>query len=110
MPFRPLRACVYPGCSTRVTSGRCAPHAVSLEHTRPNRDVRKWYYTLQWSHLRKQVLVDAAYTCAQCGVIQAALEVDHIVKHDGNPAVFWNRANLQALCRTCHQQKTARGA
>jgi 5-methylcytosine-specific restriction endonuclease McrA len=110
MPQRPLQYCVVPGCGTRVPSGRCAPHAVALEHTRRNRDVRKWYYTSAWIHLRQQVLVDAAYTCAQCGVVQADLDVDHILKHDGNPALFWNRANLQTLCPRCHQSKTAHGA
>jgi 5-methylcytosine-specific restriction protein A len=109
MPLAPKRYCVVPGCITLVEKGRCAPHAVALEHTRRNRDVRKWYYTLQWSELRKAVLVDAAYTCAICGVVQLALEVDHIVKHDGDPGKFWDRTNLQALCAPCHTRKTGRG-
>lgn len=109
MPQRPLRACAYPGCATLVTSGRCAPHAVAREHTRPNRETRKWYYTLAWHHLRRAVLADAAHTCAHCGQIQQDLDVDHIEKHDGNPALFWNRANLQALCPRCHSTKTAHG-
>ena len=110
MPSKPLRACAHPGCGALVTTGRCAPHAVAQEHTRPNRDVRKWYYTTQWIHLRQVVLSDAAYTCAQCGAIQGNLDVDHIVKHEGDPAQFWNQANLQALCKRCHSLKTARGA
>jgi 5-methylcytosine-specific restriction protein A len=109
MPQRPLQACAVPGCGVRVASGRCAPHAVQLEHTRRNRDVRKWYYIAQWAHLRQQVLTDAAFTCAQCGSVQGDLHVDHIVKHNGDPEVFWNRANLQTLCASCHQRKTARG-
>ena len=109
MPLAPKRYCVYPGCSTLVNAGRCAPHAVALEHTRRNRDVRKWYYTLQWSALRKAVLVEACYTCAACGQVQLALEVDHIVKHDGDPGKFWDRSNLQALCAPCHTRKTGRG-
>ena len=110
MPQRPLRYCVVPGCITRVASGRCAPHAVQLEHTRRNRDVRKWYYTVAWAHLRQVVLTEAAYTCAVCGVVQQELDVDHILKHNGDPELFWNRMNLQALCATCHQHKTNRGA
>jgi len=82
---------------------------VALEHTRPNRDVRKWYYTVAWAHLRQQVLTDAAYTCAQCGMVQAWLDVDHIVKHNGDPARFWDRANLAALCKRCHSAKTQQG-
>lgn len=109
MPQRPLQACAVPGCGTRVPAGRCAPHAVQLEHTRRNRDVRKWYYTSAWIHLRRQVLVDAGFTCAQCGQVRVDLDVDHIVKHEGDPERFWNRANLQALCSSCHTKKTGRG-
>jgi 5-methylcytosine-specific restriction endonuclease McrA len=45
-----------------------------------------------------------------CGVVQRRLEVDHIVKHEGSDHRFWDRANLQALCPTCHVAKTKRGA
>jgi 5-methylcytosine-specific restriction protein A len=107
---RPLQYCVQPGCSALVSRGRCPAHAVQQEHARPNYVVRRWYRTLRWERLRTQVLVDHAYTCADCSHVELELEVDHIRKHDGDPAQFWNRANLQPLCRTCHQRKTARGA
>jgi 5-methylcytosine-specific restriction enzyme A len=109
MPQRPLQFCAVPGCTIRVPSGRCAPHAVQLEHRRRNRDVRKWYYTSPWIHLRQQVITEACYTCAACGQVQADLQVDHIVKHEGDPARFWDLANLQPLCPTCHTRKTGRG-
>jgi 5-methylcytosine-specific restriction protein A len=82
---------------------------VQQEHARPNYDTRRWYRTERWKRLRTSVLVDHAYTCASCHHVELALEVDHIRKHDGDPARFWNRANLQPLCRTCHQRKTAKG-
>jgi 5-methylcytosine-specific restriction enzyme A len=105
-----MQYCAAPGCGTLVARGRCPVHAVQLEHTRPNRLARRWYCTARWSYLRAQVLVAAAYQCAQCGQVQQRLEVDHITKHDGNPQRFWDRANLQALCPTCHHAKTKRGA
>ena len=109
MPTKPLQYCAVPGCGVLVPTGRCAPHAVALEHTRRNRDVRRWYYTAPWLHLRRQVLVEAAFTCAQCGQVRTDLDVDHIVKHEGNSELFYNRANLQALCPACHTRKTGRG-
>ena len=101
--------CAQPGCPMQVARGRCPSHARLLEQQRPNRVVRRWYYTARWARLRAQVLVAACYTCAVCGFVQLALDVDHIRKHNGDPQKFWDRANLQALCSTCHAKKTKRG-
>jgi 5-methylcytosine-specific restriction protein A len=60
--------------------------------------------------VRRQVLLDAAYACAMCRRITLRLEVDHIAGHADDPARFWDRANLQALCGPCHAAKTRRGA
>ena len=105
-----MQYCAQPGCSVLVPRGRCPAHAVQQEHGRFNYAVRRWYRTERWKQLRLAVLVDHAYTCADCHRVELELEVDHIRKHDGDPAQFWNRENLQPLCRTCHQRKTASGA
>jgi 5-methylcytosine-specific restriction protein A len=36
-------------------------------------------------------------------------QVDHIRQHATDPGLFWDRANLQGLCRPCHTRKTTRG-
>jgi 5-methylcytosine-specific restriction endonuclease McrA len=105
-----MQFCAQPGCPVLVKRGRCAPHAVLRAHTRPNRDTRRWYYRRDWLTLRDTVLTAAAYTCAQCGQITAQLDVDHIVKHNGDPGLFLDRANVQALCKPCHSRKTGHGA
>jgi 5-methylcytosine-specific restriction protein A len=56
-----------------------------------------------------QVLSDAAHTCAGCGHVAAVLDVDHIEPHRGDRGAFWRRSNLQALCPSCHAQKTGKG-
>ncbi len=110
MPERAPHPCVVPGCGALITHGRrCAQHKVTAEHARPNYEVRRWYRTRRWSALRGRILRDQAYRCAGCGQVTATLEVDHIIKHGGIAARFWDRANLQALCRSCHQRKTQRG-
>jgi 5-methylcytosine-specific restriction protein A len=76
---------------------------------RVNKQARRGYGTRPWSLLRKQVLVDQGFACASCGIITTSLEVDHILPHDGNLALFWNRTNLQGLCVLCHSRKTRRG-
>jgi 5-methylcytosine-specific restriction protein A len=48
--------------------------------------------------------------CAACqsiGVITAANEVDHIRPHRGDKKLFWDSANWQSLCKSCHSRKTA---
>lgn len=42
------------------------------------------------------------------GRVVAAKVVDHIVPHRGDPALFWDATNHQALCVRCHNAKTAR--
>ena len=52
----------------------------------------------------------AAAWCSECakrGVRTRATDVDHIVDHRGDWAMFTDRANLQSLCHSCHSRKTA---
>ena len=109
MPPRPPHLCAVPGCGQLTLGRRCRLHAVAAEQARPNYALRRWYRTPRWKALRAKILVDQAYRCADCQQVVLALEVDHVIRHQGNPALFWNRANLQALCRSCHQRKTQRG-
>lgn len=48
--------------------------------------------------------------CVHClarGYVTASIEVDHIVPHCGDPALFWDAENnWQALCKPCHSAKT----
>ena len=37
-----------------------------------------------------------------------ATDVDHIVPHRGDPALFWDEDNWQALCHRHHSVKTRR--
>jgi 5-methylcytosine-specific restriction endonuclease McrA len=46
--------------------------------------------------------------CKRAGRITAAKVVDHITPHKNDQALFWDTAgNWQALCKTCHDRKTA---
>ena len=104
-----MQFCAFPQCGVLVPKGRCPTHARTKEQTRPNRDVRRWYYRDRWKRERQRVLVECMYTCALCGVIHPALEIDHIRKHDGHADLFWDPKNLQALCADCHHRKTGLG-
>ena len=106
-----MRFCATPGCAVRVVKGHCPPHALMREQGRPNVDTRRLYQTRRWRILRASVLQDdpLCRVCHGHGVIEPAVDVDHIVPHRGEPFAFWDRDNLQALCHACHARKTQRG-
>jgi 5-methylcytosine-specific restriction protein A len=54
-----------------------------------------------WARIRVQVLARDHHRCVWCGA--PATDVDHI----GDPAVH-DLGNLRALCRACHQWRSAR--
>ena len=58
-----------------------------------------------WRRKRDTILLRDRYTCQHCGHIGLDLDVDHIlnVARGGTD----DDDNLQALCRQCHQAKTA---
>jgi len=102
MPDAPLSPCRAPGCAV---VGPCA------EHGR-----KPWYHIARWRHpvwgLRSRALAHSplCVDCRRTGAVVEATEVDHIVPHRGDPALFWSLTNVQTLCRACHQKKTSRGA
>lgn len=48
--------------------------------------------------------------CVECkrrGSITLARIVDHVIAHRGDQDLFWDTSNWQALCKRCHDTKTA---
>lgn len=62
-----------------------------------------------WDRRRHEVLVRANYTCAinSKNCITVATECDHI-EHGDELGSGWPGSNLQAACRPCHAEKSAR--
>ena len=111
MAVAPLRPCAYPRCPRKVVRGRCREHERLVDRQRPNADVRKWYLTPRWRALRAVVLRDEPF-CPDCvaeGMRVRTTDADHRVPHRGDPALFWDRKNLQGKCHRHHSQKTGRG-
>ncbi len=68
-------------------------------------------YGYRWQQARIGWLADHPL-CVQCeaeGRLRVATEVDHVIPHRGDQALFWTRSNWQSLCKPCHSAKTARG-
>lgn len=66
---------------------------------------RRLYNTPEWRQLRLEILAMHPQ-CAACGV--PAEVVDHIEPHKGDLGLFFDPANLQPLCKRCHDSKTGR--
>lgn len=76
----------------------------------PNRPWIKWYSTAAWRKLRLQALKREPLCrfCKKMGIITAGDTVDHIDRHSGDMAKFFNPYNLQVLCKTCHSSAKQR--
>jgi 5-methylcytosine-specific restriction protein A len=108
MPIAPRPACTVSTCPERAP---CPVHGDALERV----DDKRWYHLARWRHpvwglravtLRRHPICVA---CKQAGRVVASTEVDHVVPHRGDPALFWSPTNLQGLCNPCHGAKTKRG-
>jgi 5-methylcytosine-specific restriction endonuclease McrA len=71
---------------------------------------RAWYKTARWRKLRLEILTRDLFTCQMegCGCIEpdtSQLVCDHVIPHRGDERLFWNPANLQCLCKACHDSR-----
>ena len=111
MPFAPKRPCTWPGCGKLTDSNRCELHR---KQERKEIDKRRGTaaqrgYDSKW-HAARTLYLAHHPLCVMChaeGRIVAATVVDHVVPHEGDHELFWDRANWQALCKRCHDSKTA---
>jgi 5-methylcytosine-specific restriction protein A len=104
--------CGEPGCGVLVTSGRCQAHTSRARLTQlAYAKAHRWYCSARWQRLRAEVLRDEPFcrSCLANGRKVITSDIDHIQKHNGEAVLFWNRSNLQGLCKACHAVKTARG-
>ncbi len=80
-----------------------------------DRPWRRLYNLARWKRLRARKLL-ADPLCVYCmakGEYVPATIVDHVKQHFGNLLLFWDWANLQSLCKPCHdgrKQKEDKGA
>lgn len=101
MPETPPHPCRQPKCPNLVERGKtwCEIHG-------KRKSAAKRGYDGAWRNVRANFLAHNPY-CVHCGA--PGNEVDHIVPHRGNRALFENTNNLQTLCKSCHSRKTIAG-
>jgi hypothetical protein len=64
------------------------------------------YGSQRWKDLQSRTLKARPY-CSACGARGRRLYVDHIVEIRDAPELAFDPANVQVLCASCHQHKTA---
>lgn len=106
MPSKLARACAVRGCPDKAIAGssRCG------EHTRQyKRELARRRPSTAKDYGRKWRAIRALYLkyhpdCEVCG--KPTTDVDHIIPKREGGTSHWD--NLQALCHSCHSEKTAK--
>ena len=110
MPRRIRRECKKLGCLnlTSNANGYCEVHQKEtyLSYDRNRQSSSKRGYDSRWRKYRVWFL-SLHPICNICKT-ELATVVDHIVPHKGDMVLFWDKDNHQALCKRCHDSKTAR--
>lgn len=109
MPKKPDVPCKHQGCPKLVLYGTkyCDEHKGFYRN-----DVRsagKRGYNRRWRKASKIFLLihPLCENCKSKGKYTKATVVDHIKPHRGDSVLFWDKDNWQALCKHCHDVKTA---
>ena len=111
MPYIAKHPCSHPGCPNLVPHGMkyCKEHSSMHQgEDRPRANERG--YNARWRKARKRYLTKHPL-CVEClkkdpPMYREATVVDHIRPHRGDPVLFWDESNWQALCKECHDLKT----
>ena len=69
---------------------------------------RALYASSQWKALRAEVLRLSGGRCVTPGCMRRPTIADHITPHRCRQELFYDAGNLQAMCKPCHDRKTAR--
>lgn len=113
MPIAAPRPCTHPGCGVLVRdgTGRCDKHkraeAKAFDQRRGSSSARGYGY--KWQQARDDFLREhpLCKKHEEKGQLVPSSVVDHVIPHKGDMSLFWSRSNWQALCKTCHDIKTA---
>ena len=106
----PMHECFYPGCHQLTKDRYCDKHKKATEIRRGSAASRG--YGSKWAKARAAFLAShPVCQCPECtssGQPLPADVVDHIIPHRGDPKLFWDTKNWQAMNHVCHNRKTAK--
>lgn len=102
-------ACAWAGCSVLLPPGEkyCLPHkeAAERQYDQERGHAHKRGYDKVWARLRQKQLAEfpLCHECQKLGRTTAATMVHHVVPiREGGRRL--DQANLESLCRPCHER------
>lgn len=105
VPYKPKRACGYPGCP-KLTDGRyCEEHKklTDKQYNKYQRDpLTKKRYGRDWKRIRDRFIKvhPLCEECKKAGRLTPANTVHHIVPLKEH--INHSESNLLSLCKSCH--------
>jgi len=107
-----MRYCGYPTCAEKIEKGLYCPEHQPKRRPRAKQrglSACKRGYDRRWRRARAAYLArkPLCVLCKKKGEITPATVIDHIIRHQGDKKLFWDRKNWQGLCDDCHYEKTA---
>jgi 5-methylcytosine-specific restriction protein A len=118
VPSRALRPCKDRDCIalTNDKTGYCPEHTYLVKELNKQKEklrksARERGYDSTWEKLRKIFLREnpLCQDCLDAGKLTPANEVHHIKKVKEHPELRLVKTNLRALCKACHNRRTANG-
>ncbi|NLC02720.1 MAG: HNH endonuclease [Tissierellia bacterium] len=109
MPSKPLKPCKHPLCPNLTEGYYCDEHK-DMEYKPKQSKYKKLYSSTRWQQLR-QYRLNTQPLCVEClkhNRYTPATVVDHMKPHKGNEKLFYDLKNLQSMCKSCHDRKTAK--
>lgn len=115
MPIASPKPCAQYGCRALTSSGSyCDAHKKEkqkrYESSRQSSTQRGYNYKWQKASkafLKKHPLCECENCQAGKLQVKESEVVDHIIPHEGDMKLFWDRNNWQAMSKPCHDKKTA---
>ncbi len=109
MPYKAPRLCGHQGCPNliQVGQGYCPAHKAVHKTDYQRRDpiTNRIYGSVRWKKFRKMYLARNPLCVNYDDCHNAATVVDHIKPHRGDEDLLWDEANLNPMCRGCHNYK-----
>ena len=107
MPYKPATVCKCGGLRRNGTCNRCGPVRRHSKPTPEKIHQNNVLYGRRWRRKREHQLLafPLCHDCATEGIVTAATEVHHLMRHNGDTSVFWS-SPLLSLCESHHSRRS----